>query len=56
MVELVISIAQHGDEVLILDDVEYGCEWCRPDSDGVIRSCGCSEAGIQARLSELLRR
>jgi len=55
VVESVFSVAQHGDDLLIFDDVEYGFEWCRPDSDGVIRSCGCSQAGIQSRLYELLQ-
>jgi len=55
-VERVFLLAQHGDKLLIFDDVEYGFEWCRPDSDGVIRSCGSSQAGIQARLYELLHR
>jgi len=53
--ESVFTVAQHGDELLIFDDVEYGFEWCRTDSDGVIRSYGCSQAGIQARLYELLQ-
>jgi hypothetical protein len=54
-VESVFTVAQHRDELLIFDDVEYGFEWCRPDSDGVIRSYGCSQAEIQARLYELLQ-
>jgi hypothetical protein len=53
-VESVFSLAQHGEDLLIFDDVEYGFEWCRPDSDGVIRSYSCSQGGIQARLYELL--
>ena len=53
-VESVFAVAQHGDDLLIFDDVEHGFEWCRTDSDGVIRSYGCSQAGIQARLYELL--
>ena len=54
-VESVFSVAQHGDGLLIFDDVEYGFEWCRPASDGVIRVCGYSQAGIQARLYELIQ-
>ena len=54
-VESVFSLGQHGDDFLIFDDVEHGFEWCRPDSDGVIRCCGCSQAGIQTRLYELLQ-
>ena len=54
-VESVFAVAQHGDDLLIFDDVEYGFEWCRPDSDGIIRSYDCDQAGIQARLYELLQ-
>lgn len=53
-VESVFLQAKHGDDSLIFDYVEYGFEWCRADSDGVIRSCGRSQAGIQAGLYELL--
>lgn len=55
VVESVFTVAQHGDDLLIFDGVEYSFEWCRPDSDGVIRDCGCDQAEIQARLHELLQ-
>ena len=54
-VESVFLLARHGGDLLLFDDVEYGFEWCRPDSDGVIRDCSCSQSGIQARLYELLQ-
>ena len=53
-IESVFSIAQSGDDILIYDDIEHGFEWCLPESDGVIRSCGSDQAHIQARLQELL--
>jgi hypothetical protein len=52
--ESVFAVGEHDGHVLIFEDIEQGFEWCRPDSDGVIRSYGCSQAGLQARLHELL--
>ena len=54
-VEPVFSIAKHGEDLLVFDDVEQGFEWCRPNLDGVIRSYSCSQSGLQARLFELLQ-
>jgi hypothetical protein len=53
-IESVFAVGQHDRKVLIFEDVEQGFEWCQPDSDGIIRSYGCSQAGLQARLYELL--
>ena len=52
-IESVFAVGGRGRQVLIFEDVEQGFEWCQPDSDGVIHSFGCSQAGLQARLHEL---
>jgi hypothetical protein len=52
-IEHVFAVGQHDSALLIFDDVEQGFEWCQLDSDGVIRSYRCSQAGLQARLYEL---
>ncbi len=53
-VERVFAVGEHQSHLLIFEDVEEGFEWCQPDADGIVRSYGCSHAGLQARLYDLL--
>lgn len=53
-IESVFAVCEHAGQFLIFEDIEQGFEWCLPDADGVIRSYGCNQAGLQPRLYELL--
>lgn len=52
--ESVLAIGEFRGSVLIFEDIECGFEWCQPEHDGVIRSYGFSQAGLQSRLYEVL--
>ncbi|HQM21499.1 MAG TPA: hypothetical protein PLE36_12815 [Deltaproteobacteria bacterium] len=54
-VDPVYVVAEREKYLLIYDDVECGFEWCRPDSDGVIRRYACSQSDLQARMYELVK-
>ncbi len=53
-IESIFVVGESDGHVLIFEDVEQGFEWCRPEHDGVIRSYGCSQAGLQTRIYEWL--
>lgn len=53
-IESVFVVGESDGHVLIFENVEKGFEWCRPEHDGVIRSYGCSQAGLQTRIYEWL--
>lgn len=53
-IESVFAVGEHDGHLLIFEDVEQGFEWCKTDADGVIRNYACSQAGLQARLHDLL--
>jgi hypothetical protein len=55
-IESVFALAEFDGTLLIFEDVEQGFEWCEPEADGVIRSYACSQAGLQARLYEVLHK
>lgn len=54
--ESVFRVAMYSEWLLIFEDIEQGFEWCKPDSDGVIREYGCGQGGLQAALRDYVER